>query len=516
MNRFPSADSENSYHRTLVLRGSESGHATGESQAPSSASSSAPSVSPYTQVPERKARSVERRRPPSEIHSAPIVPPQTPLRGPITPRYESSYFPPITVIEDSSPPSTAISTAPGSSDRIGHSQTFNNKQASNVEEDSVEINSDSKGNETDKALKARSSRKWKHEISRPWFEAQAKKKSASRVSGDSEHDQPPKIRRSTSESLLLDSEGSEGFIDHSPSLQSQRVFTNKSRSLRSATVSTTDDEVMVSFEEPKEGLYCRTKRALGLKHGPVSSSINKEDFLERSMTAEALNRVASHLREFKLKGRETEISETASGLSIAAPSAISRWHHLQSLYSSSGHSSSSSLGSFTRRFQDPVHTPDPRSMYTGSDMNRYLAVELTRPEAPNFLPSEARRIDTPDRSNLKSYFETQSTAETPLSSSSNSATPNSGRFEDSMRSTITLLPKPGKDLEGPLGSPQKLSDSDYHRNQMKEVDADESQTPEQFVLSVPEHLPSSPLCPKHPKNKSKGKGVCVYHGRNDP
>lgn len=35
-----------------------------------------------------------------------------------------------------------------------------------------------------------------------------------------------------------------------------------------------------------------------------------------------------------------------------------------------------------------------------------------------------------------------------------------------------------------------------------------------FKFDVPEHLPSSPMCPANPKNpKSLGKGVCVYHGR---
>lgn len=35
----------------------------------------------------------------------------------------------------------------------------------------------------------------------------------------------------------------------------------------------------------------------------------------------------------------------------------------------------------------------------------------------------------------------------------------------------------------------------------------------QFALNIPEHLPSSPLCPKNPKHKSGGKGTCVYHGK---
>ncbi|OMP87201.1 hypothetical protein BK809_0007287 [Diplodia seriata] len=34
-----------------------------------------------------------------------------------------------------------------------------------------------------------------------------------------------------------------------------------------------------------------------------------------------------------------------------------------------------------------------------------------------------------------------------------------------------------------------------------------------FAWDVPEHLPDSPLCPLHPKHRSGGKGICVYHGR---
>lgn len=33
------------------------------------------------------------------------------------------------------------------------------------------------------------------------------------------------------------------------------------------------------------------------------------------------------------------------------------------------------------------------------------------------------------------------------------------------------------------------------------------------MLDIPEHLPSSPLCPMHPKHKSGGKGICPFHGR---
>ncbi|KAH8764293.1 hypothetical protein F5883DRAFT_645815 [Diaporthe sp. PMI_573] len=34
-----------------------------------------------------------------------------------------------------------------------------------------------------------------------------------------------------------------------------------------------------------------------------------------------------------------------------------------------------------------------------------------------------------------------------------------------------------------------------------------------FEFDMPEHLPSSPMCPANPMNKLRGKGVCVFHGR---
>lgn len=34
-----------------------------------------------------------------------------------------------------------------------------------------------------------------------------------------------------------------------------------------------------------------------------------------------------------------------------------------------------------------------------------------------------------------------------------------------------------------------------------------------FTLDIPDHLPSSPLCPLNPKHKSGGKTICPLHGR---
>lgn len=40
------------------------------------------------------------------------------------------------------------------------------------------------------------------------------------------------------------------------------------------------------------------------------------------------------------------------------------------------------------------------------------------------------------------------------------------------------------------------------------------QSGKEFVSQIPDHLPTSPICPKHPKNKSQGRGRCPIHGRN--
>lgn len=34
-----------------------------------------------------------------------------------------------------------------------------------------------------------------------------------------------------------------------------------------------------------------------------------------------------------------------------------------------------------------------------------------------------------------------------------------------------------------------------------------------FEFDIPEHLPTSPMCPANVKHKSVGTGMCVYHGR---
>ena len=54
---------------------------------------------------------------------------------------------------------------------------------------------------------------------------------------------------------------------------------------------------------------------------------------------------------------------------------------------------------------------------------------------------------------------------------------------------------------------------DYHQHQQPSAASTPGEGPYRraalFEFKLPEHLPTSPMCPAHPKNKSKGKGVCV-------
>ena len=291
------------------------------------------------------------------------------------------------------------------------------------------------------------------------------------------------------------------------------------RGLRSTNVSPSDTSPKASFREPKEGLFCRTRRVLGLKHGHFVEKSNRTS-LESSMASGLggdLHRVSSQLRNFKSKERDKIRSDTStSSLSIAAPSAITRWHHFRSNHTGTGHSNSGSFASFNRGFQEPVTTPDSRSMYNGSDMGQHLKIEMTDPEAPNFLPSEARRVDISDKRDLRRYMHpnAQETFENPLSMNFTNASSDPLDSEIGIDNAVLYTQKEEKDLQHYLGLPTDMPHPEWYMVKFGKVDPEEVQTREQFVLSVPEHLPSSPMCPRHPKNKSKGKGVCVYHGRN--
>lgn len=278
--------------------------------------------------------------------------------------------------------------------------------------------------------------------------------------------------------------------DRLPSTATVSVHTARDRLLpRTDTASTTatDTDSML-----KEGLYCRTKRYLGLKKNP--SEIDVREFGAKSPTTDLLDRAASALRLVPSRIGTTQSSATSvSDQSIAA----SRyWKRMRPSYFQGSRSNSSSVRCLLRGVPPPA-TPNPAEMYTGTDNNQYMRVEMTAADAPTYLPSEARRVHTPPlktassgHGRVRGFFFDYNAPDEEQSSSKQSS-------EEHRQSPRT----PGAE------------EKEWYRVKIGEIEADDTSR-EEFVASVPDHLPNSPLCPKHPKHQSGGKGTCPYHGRN--
>lgn len=290
--------------------------------------------------------------------------------------------------------------------------------------------------------------------------------------------------------------------------------------------STKSHESSSAEEKPKESLVTRTKRKLGIFNSTSTLPSRVSTLsLQQSETGYNLDRASSALRDFIDKHKLTPPSGSTSTSNISALSAGGRSkRQRRDMFrpgyrrQKTGHSSSSSV----RRImfgKAPASTPDVDSMYTGSDAQQYFRVELTDANAPTYLPSEARRIGTPPlpgvNSKLRGFFFDYNA---PLSTREHSE----GAWPKAPMNVAPLphrqqgLNSPGQRFmppRSPGGRPaREVMDVDWFRVAVA-ID-EEKHEKEPFELNVPEHLPSSPLCPKHPKHKSGGKGVCVYHGRN--
>ncbi|CAD6585648.1 MAG: accessory factor associated with RNA polymerase II [Alectoria sarmentosa] len=331
--------------------------------------------------------------------------------------------------------------------------------------------------------KARSGFKWKREFSGRWLEIRIGRREQSAehlVKASGEATPIPLSQRSTirlplsQTSTITDPDGR----DRSSHAASEQRLLPESR-----------DSLEYAILTPREGLYCRTKRALGLKRDPIDP--NHPESRERTATDNLLDRVSSTLRFLPDRRTPSPSSATSvSNLSIAAP----RWQRIMSRHGKIGLSTSSSIRE-TLMGKPPIHTPVPQAMYTGPDSKKYVAVDMTE-DGMAFLPSEARRIHTPPL---------------PNDATSPSIRNTRGFFFDYNAPPAPTFPDRPADANAQVLGPRR--DSDWYRVKMNAIEA-ETTTREQLALSVPEHLPNSPLCPKHPKHKSGGTGECPYHGRN--
>lgn len=257
-----------------------------------------------------------------------------------------------------------------------------------------------------------------------------------------------------------------------------------------------------------EGLYDRTKKRLGIKSR--GSRLLHLHHAQRSQTGEVLDRTSSRLRVIATR-QQLPISNTpsASSHSSSARSVnLLKWPLLSS-DTIQDSSSSSSLRS-TIQGRPPEPTPELDEMYTAANNQQYFRTEMTGPGGPNFLPSEARRVNTPplggSRGKARGFFFDYKPPEL-----------NQAPFRGRMSRQPTMK-KEGQELGESDATDRKMSvldsTAEWYNVQLDVIDAsDTSSVP--FVMEIPDHLANSPLCPRHPKNKSGGKGTCPMHGRRE-
>ena len=239
----------------------------------------------------------------------------------------------------------------------------------------------------------------------------------------------------------------------------------------------------------RNGVYKRALLHLGVASKQTTASRPRFNLSPaRSFTGQILDRASTILRHIPEK-RLTPTSSQSSNLSTTGSSAPHSYlSPLRRAYSNSSSLRSMLMG---RVPLGTPATPDSHVMYIGSDQKQYFRVEISAPGAPTYLPSEARRIGTPplleQNGKARGFFFSYDVLDEQNTPSSGAGTPSRVRSENA-------------------------SDIDWYSVKLKADEARDNAM--SFELNVPEHLPSSPLCPKHPKHKSGGKGVCVYHGRN--
>ena len=256
---------------------------------------------------------------------------------------------------------------------------------------------------------------------------------------------------------------------------------------------------------PQENLVEKTKRRLGLKRG--ISDFGPPNIVARTKTSEMLERTSSRLRLVVSKQSQLSSSPSSSSFSSrvsARTTKTSKWQHTLGAFETWEPSSSTSDSS-PLQLKAPLATPNPLEMYIAGDEKQYFRVNLTDPNGPNFLPSEARRINTPPLSRSSKargfFFDYQPP---PLDES------NDEPFKSRVSRRATSE-RESEDLGGERE--RRVSPTEWYNQQLESIEVEDAR--ERFVAEVPDHLANSPLCPRHPKHKSKGKGHCPVHGRKE-
>lgn len=261
-----------------------------------------------------------------------------------------------------------------------------------------------------------------------------------------------------------------------------------------------------------EVLYDRSKRFLkGIgRQTSLEPALNHIDPRPTTKVSELLDRVNSIL-----------VHQTHNNtLRSPTPGSLTSPHLANARFTPLSHkpvlSSSSSIRNL-KMGKPPVNTPDSAALYGGPDDREFFKVEISNPDGPTFLPSEARRIGTPPlpsegpHSRRRGFFfDLNAPNANAIAIADFSPSDGDGDEPDTPRNSAELLTPHARLVAA--ARRRSAGHNDWFSLQLMVEDAGEAE--EHFELNVPEHLIGSPLCPRSPMHKSGGKGVCVYHGRN--
>lgn len=278
----------------------------------------------------------------------------------------------------------------------------------------------------------------------------------------------------------------------------------------------------------------RSQKSLGASAAVLNRDIRMADhssLLKRNYTSEALHRVNSVLQDSRtaasrsiwpasLKPLRSRAQTGASRSPVDVPTA--QGVVMPSAMLTGKSADALSIKSYTSSQRamlmgiQPTNTPEEKATYrirrsASAETEEYLTVDISIRGGTSYLPSEARRIHTPplpdhtQDGKLKGFFFDYNAPR-----SQESLRPLGD--QDSKAYNRTVASKDWYDLK--LAELDTSDDSDVWSLPPKV----QGEGQEELDYSIPEHLPSSPLCPRNPRywRVVQGKGSqmrgCWMHG----
>ncbi|KAF2836116.1 hypothetical protein M501DRAFT_997353 [Patellaria atrata CBS 101060] len=164
-------------------------------------------------------------------------------------------------------------------------------------------------------------------------------------------------------------------------------------------------------------------------------------------------------------------------------------------------------------FEKSRRTTHKPEQFTQKQRGTKTDVNRTNKVGPNFRPPEMTRVNTPPlvrnrkTGKIGGYF-----------FDDRPQTPQGPPRDRYVEKAPAIELEDMTEYKATLSMPKPLPAKDWFRMRVDEGDGDDEDhidedVIQQFEWDTPDHLPNSPLCPLNPKHPSRGKGICVYHGR---